>query len=309
MGVMQLKTIKLKFVDFWEEFDTAQNMFTELLAEKYNIVISDEPDYIIYSVFGFEHLKYEGIRIFYTGENIRPDFNTCDYAIAFDWLNFADRYIRFPLYLFGPVTLAEAAAKHVFSHEDLVGKTEFCNYIYSNAQAHPARKSFFNLLSQYKQIDSGGKHLNNIGYLVDDKVDFQKKYKFSIAFENSSTSGYTTEKIVQAFAARTIPIYWGNPDIAQEFNTKSFINCHEYDSIIDVIKKVIELDTIDELYYEMLKEPILKDSISFETCNAANYLALSNFLQHIFDQEHNSAYRRQNFFWHKPIVSWEQIFK
>ena len=50
--------------------------------------------------------------------------------------------------------------------------------------------------------------MNNIGGAVSDKFAFQQKHKFSIAFENTSYCGYCTEKIVEAFVAGTIPIYW-----------------------------------------------------------------------------------------------------
>lgn len=80
----------------------------------------------------------------------------------------------------------------------------------------------------YKKVDSGGKYKNNIGKPVENKRDFQMTHKFVIAFENTSTRGYTTEKIIGAYAAGAVPIYWGDPDVAMTFNTKSFINCNEY---------------------------------------------------------------------------------
>ncbi len=61
------------------------------------------------------------------------------------------------------------------------------------------RNNFFLKISKYKKVDSGGLALNNIGYIVKNKLEFIKDYKFTIAFENSSYSGYTTEKITDAF--------------------------------------------------------------------------------------------------------------
>lgn len=69
----------------------------------------------------------------------------------------------------------------------------------------------FEALKKYKKVNSGGRYLNNIGRAVVDKIQFESRHKFSICFENSSYPGYTTEKIIEAFAAKTIPIYWGNP--------------------------------------------------------------------------------------------------
>ena len=82
-----------------------------------------------------------------------------------------------------------------------------------------------------------------------------RRYKFTIAFENASFPGYTTEKLADALVARTVPIYYGNPLIGQDFNTKAFINCHDFSSWRAVIDKVIELDQNDEMYKAYLREP------------------------------------------------------
>ena len=284
-----MKTIYLKFVDFWQEFNVVSNIFLDHLKKHYNVILSDNPDYVIYSVFGHEYLKYDCIRIFYTCENIRPDFNLCDYAIAFDWMTFEDRYLRLPVYMLYQSDLEKAMAKHIISIDDLNKKYKFCNFVYSNMKAHTARTDLLELLNAYKKVDSGGKYLNNLGYRVIDKFKFQEDYKFSIAFENSPTSGYTTEKIIQAFAAKTVPIYWGNPVISREFNAKSFINCHEYDCFADVIKRIVEVGTNDDLYVHILKAPIYENINCTEIPSLAS---LGRFLDGIFSQETDRAFRR-----------------
>ena len=130
--------LKLKFVDFFDGFDRNQNEFLEVLGEHYEVVQSGEPNYIIYSGFGYEHLKYECIRIFYTGECLTPDFNECDYAIGFDRLQFGDRYVRIPLYnLFQYKASYLALDKRgSFTCEELSAKTGFCNFVYWNCFAH-----------------------------------------------------------------------------------------------------------------------------------------------------------------------------
>lgn len=283
-----MKTLRLKLVDFWRGFNPTSNIFLDVLSKRYQVVLCDTPDYIFYSAFGHEYLKYDCIRIFYTAENIRPDFNLCDYAIAFDWMDFEDRYIRFPVYMLYGEDVKRAMEKHNIADSELTPK-KFCNFIYSNYQAHSARSEFFKLLSSYKKVDSGGKYLNNIGYQVADKLHFMKDYKFSITFENSLASGYTTEKIIQSFAAKTVPIYWGNPAIGKEFNTKSFINCHDYNSFSDVIKRVIEIDNDDELYLNILKAPIYE---LIDYSYIPKLSGLERFLDNIFSQDLDMAVRR-----------------
>lgn len=262
--VMYMKKIKVLFVDFWNNFDMKDNFFYKVLSSKYEVVISSNPDYLFYSVFGMEHKKYSCIKIFYTGECISPNFDECDYAIGFDYISFEDRYFRLPNYLRKENDIELINRKHLISKKILDEKQGFCSFCYSNKSAKE-RNYFFTELNKYKRVDSGGQVLNNIGYQVGNgrydikakhrdlsKIEWQKKYKFCIAFENTSYRGYTTEKLPQAFAAQTIPIYWGNPLIEKEFNEKAFINCHNYSNFKEVINRIKEIDEDDDLYLEIL---------------------------------------------------------
>lgn len=273
-----MKKIKIKFVDFWKDFDYKENDFYRILSQKYEIEISDSPDIIFYSVFGNDYLNYNCIRIFFTGENIVPNFNLCDYGIGFANLKFEDRYLRIPLYnLFQYKKYFKLALE--IHKKDFKEREKFCNFIYSNGNADKKREEFYNLLSQYKKIDSGGRYLNNIGGSVEDKFSFQQQYKFSIAFENSSDIGYTTEKLIEAKAAGTIPIYWGNPEIAKEFNPMSFINCHDYNNFEEVIEEIKKIDNDDELYFKYLKEPFSYNETMLEEYEKK----LENFLYSIVE--------------------------
>lgn len=260
------KSIKINFCDFWEGFHKEENCYTRILKKYYNVEISDEPDFLFYSCFGEEFKKYQNsVKIFVTGENVIPDFNKCDYATGFNDIIFKDRYLRFNMF-YGEIKNKRKTTK------DLLNR-KFCNFVYSNSSLGEGaiiRQDFFRKLSEYKHIDAPGKVCNNmqnaINPLYDEsigisKLDFIKNYKFTIAFENSKTPGYTTEKIFEPLQVLSIPIYWGNPDIVKDINPKSFINCNDYDDFDGVIKKVIELDNDDKKYLNMLKEkPIPKNS-------------------------------------------------
>ncbi len=75
------------------------------------------------------------------------------------------------------------------------------------------------------------------------KIDFLRDYKFNICYENRALPGYTTEKIFEPMVARCLPMYWGNPLIAEEFNPRSFLNRSEFSSDEALIEKIIELET------------------------------------------------------------------
>jgi hypothetical protein len=280
--------IKVKFTDFYEGTDEFKRITLDILTAQFGEVQeTEEPDFLFYSVAGYDHLKYNCVRIFWTGENLQPDFNICDYAVGFSYMEYGDRYLRAPLYLFYRTDYELALEKHLITDAQMQEKTKFCNFVYSNNKADRERREIFERLSQYKRVDSGGRYLNNIGQPVEDKLAFQKEYRFSIAFENASAEGYTTEKIVQAFAAATIPIYWGDPTVADQFNPKAFINCHDYGSMDEVVETVKRIDKDEALFADYIRQPIWNTA-------APSLDAYRSFLIHIFSQEPQQAYRRSN---------------
>lgn len=207
------------------------------------------------------------VRIFYTGENIRPDMNRYDWAFSFDYDESIKhpRHMRLPFYVFEALDKKKHLIKKNLSFNNIEKeKTRFCNFIYSNNI--PFRNEFFKKLNSYKKVDSFGKCCNNMGPLpIKTEETFKplkllKKYKFTIAFENSTYPGYTTEKITEPMLANSIPIYWGNPKVGEEFNTKSFLNYHDFKNEDELIKKIIEIDNNDKLYEEYLKQPWFKDN-------------------------------------------------
>mmetsp|Transcript_12125 Transcript_12125/g.44255 ORF Transcript_12125/g.44255 Transcript_12125/m.44255 type:complete len:274 (+) Transcript_12125:802-1623(+) len=127
------------------------------------------------------------------------------------------------------------------TEQDAKKNTKFCAFLYYNC-AVTYRQKFYDLLSTYKQVDALGKcnyhkewttgyHGNNDpryrgrnGY--DTSIEIQSGYKFVIAFENSVLDGYLSEKIVNAFLAKSIPIYFGHKTTVLEvFNKDAFIDC------------------------------------------------------------------------------------
>ena len=285
------KKIKINFVDFWTDLIKTDNYFYNILKKYYDVEISDEPDYVFCSCFGNQHFKYQNcIKILFLGENIVPDFNLYDYAMGFHYIDFEDRYLRLPLYVLYDRHLPAALKKHEHSDEYYLEKPGFCNYVVSNPNAAGERDRMLEEVNQYKTVDCGGRYRNNVGGPVKYKIAFAKNYRFTIAFENSTMSGYTTEKIFEAFAAETIPIYWGSPRIAEEFNPEAFINCHDFPDLPSVVEKIKEINENDDLYLKMIKAPMI-----CEDSQAAAYLKedyADTFLCSIFDQEQKDAYRR-----------------
>ncbi|NNM00623.1 MAG: hypothetical protein HKO62_07725 [Gammaproteobacteria bacterium] len=300
-----MKTIRLGFFDFPGPFNPERIL--ALLRQRFTVVLDqDKPDYVIYSVFGHDFLKYKrAVRICFTSENVIPDFNLCDYAFGYHWLDFGDRYYRCPNYqLYDQYSDLRARRRSLAAGQSLAyAKPKFCNFIYSNNKGHPIRDELFHHLHARKPVESAGSHLRNVdaeigpayrGDWTVPKVEFQKQYRFTVAFENSSSPGYTTEKLVHALAADTVPIYWGNPAVGREFNTARMVNCHEFDELDEIVEHVLEIDADNERFNAMLREPFFPGDQP--PAGLSDDAVLDQFAR-IFEQELPQAYRRNFHFW------------
>ncbi len=298
------RLVKLSFCDFWSGFNKEEFILTKALKQHHSVEIVDNPeeaDYVMFSIFGNRHwfLPDHIIKIFYTGENVFPDFNACDYAVGFEYLEIQDRYLRLPNNYCTPffVNTTLLMENRVLPTDPC--NRHFCSFVVSNSNANPIRQSFFEKLSTYKSVDSGGRFMNNIGGPVDDKISFHAKHKFVICFENSSHPGYTTEKIFDAFAAGAIPIYWGDPKVTTVFNPSAFVDVTTLgvEKAIELIKK---LDQDDDAYLRMINAPVL---LHPEQDNyQAKFQQAVEFVDSIVNQELSEAVRYNRDFWGKKIV-------
>ncbi|SIQ03835.1 Glycosyltransferase family 10 (fucosyltransferase) C-term [Rhizobium sp. RU35A] len=294
-----MKTVRVWYTDFWPDFKPEDLFLLEGRSGDVEVVLDPKsPDVLFYSCFDTVHRTYDCVRVFYTGENVRPDFNVCDYGIGFDHMSFGDRYLRHPFYL-EDLALAEQVRDRAPVDARLVEGRGFCTFIYSNGRADPVRDGFFHHLSRHRPVNSMGRHLRNDDSFarmtglkpVPAKLKVMGDFNFAIAFENSGTPGYTTEKIFHAFAARCIPIYWGNPLVALDFNPRAFVNRHDFPDDDSCIAHVMELARDPQRMVAMLNEPVFAEGND----PSLRRQQLADFINHIFHQAPEEARRRTRY--------------
>jgi hypothetical protein len=274
--------LKLGFIDTHSHL---AQFFYNILSVRYNIQIDNiNPEYLIFGDenFGTQNLKFskkDVIKIFYTGENRRPQNYDCHYSISFDHSINTWNY-RLPLFVIYMWALEHIhKTEYTFDyilqkHTNNVLKSGFCSFVVSNPNCKE-RNEFFTKLNSIKPVDSGGKFMKNINYDLPDeisKIKFLSERKFNICFEPSTYPGYVTEKILHAFYAKTIPIYWGSPTVKNDFNSKAFIDIRDFKNFDTAIEKVLEIDNNKSKYDEILNEPKFIKNIP------PNYVNLNNFL-------------------------------
>ena len=255
------KVIKIDFVDFWSGFEKKDNYFIHLLrrySNHYFINDTNNPEILFVNIpLHTTQLKKSSKVVGFIGEpQFKPNPN---YPLNFTFDQTKNNNIRFPLWLIWIKTPEIFPDKNLQLYES--PKSKFCCWVASNCHNNSTthngyRLDFVKELSTYKTVDCGGSCLNNIGYKVDDKIKFQKDYKFCVAFENTKQRGYTTEKILEAYRSNCIPIYFGNDMVQQDFNPETFINAHDFNSTQELIDYIIRVDTDEQLYKSYFGKPI-----------------------------------------------------
>lgn len=270
--------MKICFSDFWSPFDPNNNFFIHILRETFEdieVVNPEDADVMFFSVFGTENTLYkECKKIFFTGENIRPNLNKCDYSFTFDFDDYGGRNFRLPLWYFyidwfnvntydNPKWLIPES--YLYGENEFTKKTKdkFCSIVFGKMVE--SRLKAIEKISKYKKVDIFGKA--NPGYHLPDgekyKMDLISNYKFSLCYENSVTPGYHTEKLLHGKIAGNIPIYYGDETICEDFNPKCFINTVNMsdEEVNEIIK---EIDTNKNLYEKMNSEPLFERKMSID---------------------------------------------
>lgn len=127
-------------------------------------------------------------------------------------------------------------------HRPLPAKTRMCSLIASAKAMLPGHKLRHEIVAEVQarglEVDIMGR-----GYRpFEDKADGLAPYRYSVIIENSRETAYFTEKLVDALICKTVPIYWGAPDIAQHFDPAGMIICQTADDIVSALLSLSEAD-------------------------------------------------------------------
>ena len=261
-----LPELRIAYADFWPEWND-ENFIEPILSKYYNVIIDQKnPDVLFHSIFGGmrETPKYKCKKVLFLGENHRSQKFGSDYSISFD--PHTESNFRLPLWQVYLLLKPELKNK-LFNRVNHESFDRFCSFTVSNS-GNFMRNGMFKQLSQYKFIHSYGRYLTNDStlqhasqgkYWRDAKDDFFLKYKhkFSITYENSPHPWYTTEKLMDAFLVGSMPIYWGDPKVKEDWNQEAFIDVNYFGNIIDVIKK---MDSDKEAFNSKYHQPVFTDS-------------------------------------------------
>ncbi len=270
---------------------TPRSIINEILKAKYTIKISDKNYNMVFDSSYFTEDNYSDsaindsklIKMFYTPEAYLPDINKYNLTIGFNHIN-DPKYFRLPFYYM--CKFNKKISTNYNKTADLgqcnPHKPYFACFLVSNSGGDnireysaldgcTARNKMFNKLSSYKRVESGGKHLNNIGKVITKKemTKWLSQCKFVIAYENQSYDGYITEKPFQAYFAGAIPIYYGHQTAVADINKNAIIYAGDFGNEDDLVEYIKKVDNDDELYCKIWNQNIITNpERNFETVKA-----------------------------------------
>jgi len=170
---------------------------------------------------------------------VEENFTKFKYVFTFD-----SEMLKLPnakLLIYGQITAEYPDIPKTKNISMVASNKDFC-------EGHIQRQSVARALSD--RIDTYGTF--NGGAYCEDEA-YLSGYRFNVAMENYSDGHYFTEKICNCLASKTVPIYWGCPNISDYFNKQGIIYC---ETAYDVFAQVHNILENPEAEYEKRKGAI-----------------------------------------------------
>ena len=179
--------------------------------------------------------------LFQTGENLRHDFVSNDYALTFDLGISSPHHFRMPYWM----EVADWSSEGVTGNTNprygkLLDVNRLLQPLGNDFLMRPQKAAIFashlreprgtllNAVKNQIEVVEFGKSFNpNIKNHSESgliKFDELQAFAFNLCPENGMHPGYYTEKIPEAFMAGCLPITWADENVKVDFNPQAFIN-------------------------------------------------------------------------------------
>ena len=233
------------------EYDTKNNPITFYIDSDLYSGINEKNDGKLKFLWGLESPQYNNDFINHVKNNLESVLDTFELIFTY-----SDELISLdPKFKFLP------AGGFWIESPKIYEKTKLLSMICSDKVKTPLQQFRVNYALENKD------NLDLYGHLykgIQKKEEGLNDYMFSVCIENDEHDTYFTEKILDAFATGTIPIYKGTRKIVNHFNENGIlflddINLNDitpelYFSKMDVVKenfeKVLSLNVLENYMYD-----------------------------------------------------------
>ena len=271
--------IFIKWNNFWPDINYEDCQILDYLKfslpdEEFRLTnYAHKADILISSCFGKNNSNLRKYRhcfkILFLGENIRPYFSDYDLSITSDLNVYRNRNIYLPLWIF---ELDVFNRGKDYSDRKIYPLKEFCKskvidfskrssgIVYIGNNSEPLRESIIQeIINKKINLLRYGSQTNP----VKDKIALIKKYKGTIAMENSFYPGYITEKGMHSYLGGARTLYWGSLENSPFKNHPLFININpseKYENIISEVSKILNFS--EKLFVpELFKEDYVENFV------------------------------------------------
>jgi hypothetical protein len=219
--------------------DYVPKNYEEIESNPYNILIIHEPN----EFFGLHNWVLQNYNLFGGIFTWSKDIiESCPNAIFFDhgarsegdeWLNAFENINnkKFEIsFLSGAKTLVEGhkLRQEIYKIKDQINIPKKWFYVLDDFNWDDFNKGGIG-----RSVGKTGATFNN----VPKRVCYDESM-FHIAVENIKQDNWYTEKIGDAFASKTIPIYWGCPNIGDHFDKRGIITFDNKEELIDIVNNL-----------------------------------------------------------------------
>lgn len=285
------KIIKVAVTNFWVGFNLENGFVKYLLDLSFKNWVEvfdlETADIILTSVFPHTLSQFPEKTIAFIWENIRPDYRLYRFSLSSDFDDYFGRNVRCPFW-FTEISWSSEYKKSgltgdgahgrepLVSLEGLVKprigfhkRKKFCAFVAGNPEPH--RMMAVEALNNIDRVMLYGP--------ISGKLDPRSKYQilrdfnFTLCFENSIFPGYYTEKVLQAWVAGTVPLYFSDKNVAIDFNPKSFINRGDFSKLDDFVNEVRSVYDDDRRLSDIWHEPLLLNKPTLEP--VINFIRIS----------------------------------
>ncbi len=175
---------------------------------------------------------------------IEENNNLYDFVLTFDQklINKGQNYLYYP-----------HGRCWIHNYEGIDDKTKFCSIFASDKAMTLGHRLRHMIIDRYRSTDKMDCYGKYSGNVLEKKEDGLNPYRFSVTIENAIVRGYWTEKLLDAFATKSIPIYYGDKfSVNKFFNEDGIIYFDTIEQLDEIMEKVQGDDNGVSFYEERL---------------------------------------------------------
>jgi hypothetical protein len=181
-----------------------------------------------------------------------------------------------------------------FKNKEKIFEISFLRGILNKIEGHHLRYKIFDKESEIKPPHKWFPVLSDFNWIKMNRPDgkdlpngnpiegegkkevWDRNSMFHVAVENSKHKNYFTDKIIDCFCTKTLPIYWGAPNIGDFYDERGVIFFKDENELVSILNDLTPNDYYSRLEYINNNYELAKENSDF-------FKRIENFLDQIIE--------------------------